>query len=186
MCMATKEDAPLLCGIEDPRIQFVYTSNYTHYNYKSTDVGVPPAEIDHGLNLSDHNCGHLVQWKCDVPTAVDTIDRRSTAVYSCAPTSIQLYTPAFNVVTFYFTETFPHCNLPIRRERFSTGLVQPAVACWCIGSMWGPGSWLGSGSSSASFARYLNDSLSLLVSLVYLNLVRIRLLQYLSTKEILP
>ena len=30
------------------------------------------------------------------------------------------------------------------------------------------------------------DSLSLLVLLVYLNLVRIRLLQYLSTKEILP
>ena len=21
-----------------------------------------------------------------------------------------MYTPAFNVVTFYFTETFPHCN----------------------------------------------------------------------------
>ena len=97
-----------------------------------------------------------------------------------------MYTPAFNVVTFYFTETFPHCNLPIRRERFITGLVQPAVACWCIGSMWGPGSWLGSGSSSASFARYLTDSLSLLVSLVYLNFERIRLLQYLSTKENLP
>ena len=34
-------------------------------------------EIDHGLNLSNHNYGHLVQWKCDVPTAVCTIDRRS-------------------------------------------------------------------------------------------------------------
>jgi hypothetical protein len=32
----------------------------------------------------------------------------------------------------------------------------------------------------------MTDSLSLLVFLVYLNLVRIRLLQYLSTKEILP
>ena len=31
-------------------------------------------------------------------------------MYSCVPTGIQLYTPAFNVVTFYFTETFPHCN----------------------------------------------------------------------------
>ena len=31
--------------------------------YKSTDFGVPPAEPDHGLNLCDHNCGHLVQWK---------------------------------------------------------------------------------------------------------------------------
>ena len=40
-------------------------------------------------------------------------------MYRCAPTSIQLHTPAFNVVTFYFTETFPHCNLPIRRERNS-------------------------------------------------------------------
>ena len=40
------------------------------------------AEIDYGLNLSDHNCGHLVQWKCDVLTAVGTIDRRSTAVYT--------------------------------------------------------------------------------------------------------
>jgi hypothetical protein len=32
----------------------------------------------------------------------------------------------------------------------------------------------------------MTDSLSLLVSLVYLNLGRIRLLQYLSTTEILP
>jgi len=43
--------------------------------------------------------------------------------------------------------------------------------------------WMGSGSSSASVARYLTDSLSLLVLLVYLNLVRIRLLQYLSTQK---
>ena len=35
-------------------------------------------------------------------------------------------------------------------------------------------------------AILMTDSLSLLVSLVYLNLVRIRLLQYLSTEEILP
>ena len=35
-------------------------------------------------------------------------------------------------------------------------------------------------------AILISESLSLLVSLVYLNLVRIRLLQYLSTKEILP
>ena len=47
--------------------------------YKSTDFGVPPAEPDHGLNLCDHNFGHLVQWKC-VPTVVGTTDRRSTAV----------------------------------------------------------------------------------------------------------
>ena len=63
-----------------------------HPSYKSTDVGVPPAEIDHGLNLSDHNCGHLVQWKCDVPTAVGTIVY--TAVHR-------------NVVTFNFPENFP-------------------------------------------------------------------------------
>ena len=48
------------------------------------------------------------------------------------------------------------------------------------------GCMMGSGSSSASVARYLTDSLSLLVLLVYLNLVRIRLLQYLSAKEIYP
>ena len=36
----------------------------------------------------------------------------TAVVYICVPTLIdlQLYTPAFNVVTFYFTETFPHCN----------------------------------------------------------------------------
>ena len=45
-------------------------------------------------------------------------------VYSCTQ-----YTPAFNVVIFCFTETFPHCNLPIRRERFSTGLVGELAAC---------------------------------------------------------
>ena len=28
----------------------------------------------------------------------------------CVPTGIQLYTLVFNVVTFYFTKTFPHCN----------------------------------------------------------------------------
>jgi hypothetical protein len=109
----------------------------------------------------------------------------TACVYSCVPTGIQLYTPAFNVVTFCSTETFPRYKLPIRRERFSTGLIQPA-ACRCIGSRWGLAHWMGSGSSSASVARYLTDSLSLLMLLVYLNLVHIRLLQYLSTKEIYP
>ena len=52
-------------------IQFVYTSSKNRC--KSTDFGVPPAEPNHGLNLCDHNCGHLMQWKCDVPTIVGTI-----------------------------------------------------------------------------------------------------------------
>jgi hypothetical protein len=33
-----------------------------HPSYKSTDVGVPPAEIDHGLNFCDHNCGDKVRY----------------------------------------------------------------------------------------------------------------------------
>ena len=66
-----------------------------HPSYNSTDCGVPPAEIDHGLNLSDHNCGHLVQWKCGVLTAVGTVNRRSTAVYTycrCVQLCTDLYT----------------------------------------------------------------------------------------------
>ena len=36
-----------------PRCQFVYKP--TQNRYKSTDFGVPLAEPDHGLNLSDHS-----------------------------------------------------------------------------------------------------------------------------------
>jgi hypothetical protein len=94
-----------LYSIEDPRIQFVYTSSVQqwHPSYKSTDCGVPPAEIDHGLNLADHNCGHLVQWKCDVPTAGGTIDRRSTAVYTYC-IYVQLCTDRYTIVH----STLPH------------------------------------------------------------------------------
>ena len=57
-------------------------------------------------------------------------------------------------------------------------------------SMWGPASWTQLAGFRVEFSEFcailMTDSLSLLVLLVYLNLVRIRLLQYLSTKEIKP
>ena len=37
--------------------QFIHES---HHIKVSTDCGVPPAEIDHGLILYDHNCGDKV------------------------------------------------------------------------------------------------------------------------------
>ena len=56
--------------------------------------------------------------------------------------------------------------------------------------MWGPASWTQLAGFRVEFSEFcailMTDSLSLLVLLVYLNLVRIRLLQYLSTKTILP
>jgi hypothetical protein len=56
-----------------------------------------------------------------------------------------------------------------------------------IGSMWGPARLAGFRVEFSEFCAILmNVSLSLLVSLVYLNLGRIRLLQHLSTKKLLP
>jgi hypothetical protein len=75
----TEEILPEFGGIKHPRIHFVYTSS--KIRCKSTDFGVPPAEPDHGLNLCDHNCGHLMQWKCDVPTAAGTIVHTAVPVH---------------------------------------------------------------------------------------------------------
>jgi hypothetical protein len=74
-------------------------------------------------------------------------------VYSCVPTGIQLYTPAFNVVTFCLTETSHTvtCRSAVSdsaRGSFSQLHAGALAAC-------GVQPWLGSGSSSASVARYL-------------------------------
>ena len=67
----------------------MYTS--IQNRYKSTDFGVPPAKPDHGLNLCDHNCGYLVQWKCDVPTEVGAI------VYTVVPVHVPLEIPRYTL-----------------------------------------------------------------------------------------
>ena len=93
-------------------------------------------------------------------------------MYSCVPTGIQLYTPAFNVVTFYFTETFPQCNCRSAVNDSAGGSFSQLH--WQHG---GSSRLAGFRVEFSEFCAILRaDSLSLLVLLVDLNLVRIRLL----------
>ena len=139
-----------------------------HTSYKITHCEVPPAEPDHGLNSSDHNCGHLVQWKCDVLTAVRTIDRRSTAVYTycrCVQLCTDLYTAVHSRIQRSYI-LFLKLSHTVIADRPWT-IQQGARSASCMLVHWqhvrttaAVDSWLGSGSSSASFARYLKtDSL---------------------------